>query len=91
MHREIPQRYIQTPSDKAAVEVGCYYDDAEPKRVKAFIETFCRQSKHPFHGQLISLLPWQQALIDRLYGWRGPDGERRYKSCLLSIAKKNGA
>jgi phage terminase large subunit-like protein len=36
------------------------------------------------------LEPWQQAVIGNLFGWKRPDGTRRYREALVFVAKKNG-
>lgn len=42
-------------------------------------------------GTPFILLPWQQAIIGNLFGWkRNVDGYRRYRECLIYVAKKNG-
>lgn len=33
---------------------------------------------------------WQKAVIGCLFGWKRPDGTRRYRSVLLYVARKNG-
>jgi phage terminase large subunit-like protein len=36
------------------------------------------------------LLAWQEAVARRLYGWRRPDGRRRFSRLSLWVPKKNG-
>ncbi|OWK37897.1 terminase large subunit [Fimbriiglobus ruber] len=43
-----------------------------------------------FTGQKFTLLPWQKDWLEQLYGWRLPDGRRRWRKVLLTIGKKNG-
>lgn len=67
------------------------YDTAEAhKRIK-FMQTMCLQSKHPYFGKPIDLMPWQLAFIESLYGFKMADTNlRRFIEALLEIARKNG-
>lgn len=58
-------------------------------RVKHFIETYCRQSKHPWNGKPIKLLPWQQDILRAVYGTT-KGNERQYRRAGIWIPKKNG-
>lgn len=67
------------------------YDTAEAhKRIK-FMQTLCLQSKHPYFGKPVELMPWQLALIEVIYSFKMADtGLRRFVEVLLEIARKNG-
>lgn len=81
---------MRGPSDDQAVAEGCYFDLDAGSRVVEFLETFCRQSKGEWGGQALVLLDWQKDFILRLYGWKRPDGTRRFRKGYLEVAKKNG-
>ena len=68
-----------------------FYDTTEAhKRIK-FMQHFCLQSKHPFFGKPLVLMPWQLAFIEALYSFKMADtGLRRFVEALLEIARKNG-
>jgi len=79
------------PYDELAIKEGYYFDETEPLKVKKFLETYCIQSKAPWAGKPLTLLPWQyEDLIKPLYGWRRPDGTLRYKRAGIWIPKKQG-
>ena len=83
--------WTRTDADRRAVEAGCYFDLAAAERVRRFLRAFVRHSKKPFAGKPFELLPWQwEQLIAPLYGWKRPDGTRRYRRCSCWVAKKNG-
>lgn len=67
------------------------YDTTEAhKRIK-FQQTFCLQSKHPYFGKPLDLMPWQLAFDEALYSFKMADtGLRRFVEALLEIARKNG-
>ncbi len=82
--------WVCNPSDELAISQGCYFSEWHGTRVCTFIERFCRQSKGRWAGQRLTLLPWQRNWLMRLFGWRLPDGRRRFRTCYLEIGKKNG-
>ncbi|QHJ73600.1 terminase large subunit [Butyrivibrio virus Arian] len=67
------------------------YDTTEAdKRIK-FQETLCTQSKAPYYGKPIAMMPWQKAFWETLYSFKMADtGKRRFTEALLEIARKNG-
>lgn len=88
--RKTAKRWIRGPADELAIREGCYFDEDAGRRSVEFIETFCRQSKGRWAGQPLTLLAWQRDFQMRLFGWKRPDGLRRYKRAYLEIPKKNG-
>lgn len=68
-----------------------YYDTAEAhKRIK-FMQTMCLQSKHPYFGKPLELMPYQLAFWEALYAFKMSDTQlRRFIEALLEIARKNG-
>lgn len=67
------------------------YDTTEAaKRIK-FMQTYCLQSKHPYFGKPVVLMPWQLAFYEALYSFKMTDTNlRRFVEALLEIARKNG-
>ena len=67
------------------------YDTAEAhKRIK-FMQTLCLQSKHPYFGKPLELMPWQLAFWEVVYSFKMSDTNlRRFIEVLLEIARKNG-
>lgn len=67
------------------------YDTAEAHKRIRFMESFCLQSKHPYFGKPMTLMPWQKAFIESLYSFRiAETGRRRFVEAILEIARKNG-
>lgn len=86
-----PTWLIKTKSDEEAIKQGAYFDESKPAKIKAFIEKYCVQSKHPWDGKPIKLLEWQyRDIIAPLYGWRLPSGRLRHNRALIFVGKKNG-
>lgn len=87
----ITKRWIRTAADEQAVAAGCYFDEAAAERVPEFFRRFLRHSKGKFAGNPFELLPWQtDDVIYPLYGWKRPDGTRRFRKAYVEIPKKNG-
>ena len=60
------------------------------KRIK-FMQTLCLQSKHPYFGKPLVLMPFQLAFIESLYSFKMADTKyRRFVEALLEIGRKNG-
>lgn len=49
------------------------------------------QSKHPYFGKPVKLMPWQLALIETIYSFKMADTKlRRFVEVLLEVSRKNG-
>jgi phage terminase large subunit-like protein len=87
----VPARLIRNKSDEVAIEQGCYFDAKSSERVRNFFQKFLRHSKGEFAGKPFELLPWQwERVIEPLFGWKMPDGTRRFRRCGIAVPKKNG-
>jgi len=67
-----------------------HFDEHEAERVVFFIEEFCRHVKGPRSGQPFILEAWQRDLLRDLFGWRRPDGSRRYRYVWMESPRKSG-
>lgn len=87
----VPAKWIRTAADRRAVEEGCYFDLARAERVREFFARFVVHTTGGFAGKPFILLDWQwDGIIAPLFGWRRPDGRRRFSRAYLSTPKKNG-
>lgn len=67
------------------------YDTAEAEKRIKFMSTLCFQSKYPYFGKPIDLIPWELAFIESLYSFKFADsGRRRFIEAIIEIARKNG-
>ena len=82
----VPQHHIRTASDREFIEQGGQWDQEAGDKVCRFLETFVTLD----NGQPFKLLPWQREFIESVYCWKRPDGRRRVKVALLTLARKNG-
>ena len=83
--------WVRTPADHEAVAQGYYFDIQAAERVRTFFKKFLRHSKGEWAGQPFELLDWQwQDVIAPLFGWKRPDGTRRFRRGYIEVPKKNG-
>ena len=66
-----------------------WFDAATAEFAIKFIE-FLPQSKGEFAGKPLILQEWQKFIVGSIFGWRKPDGTRRFKKAYIEIPRKNG-
>ncbi|VTR95232.1 Uncultured bacterium genome assembly Metasoil_fosmids_resub OS=uncultured bacterium PE=4 SV=1: Terminase_1 [Gemmata massiliana] len=86
-HPPPPAWAIRTKADRQALKDGCYWDQAAADRIIRFAEKYVAPK---FTQGAFSLFPWQIRFLQSLYGWRQPDGTRRFRWAVLHVPKKNG-
>ena len=70
---------------------GYWYDKAAAQRAVDFFAQCCTHSKGPLAGKPFVLDKWQERDIVRpLFGWKRPDGTRKYRKAYIEIPRKNG-
>src|SRR5580704_9356269 len=81
-------KWVHNASDILAIKNGCWFDVEEAQR----FENFCRLlrlSKGDWADQPLELQPWQRDdFCYPLFGWKRPDGTRRFRKGLAFIPKK---
>lgn len=71
----------------------CWFDEAAAQQAIDFIQEcikLAKGTKERPAGRPFILEPWQKAIVANLFGWKRPDGTRRYRECFIYVAKKNG-
>lgn len=79
--------------DPYDLAVDCWFDEKTAQAAIDFIEECIRIPKGTFSrdaGGPFLLTPFQKATVANLFGWKREDGTRRFRECLLYVAKKNG-
>jgi phage terminase large subunit-like protein len=72
---------------------NCSWDGEAAARA---VDFFPAVLTHPDHsvttkaGQPFALQPWQRDYVATLFGWKRPDGTRRYVESLGAVPRKNG-
>jgi phage terminase large subunit-like protein len=78
-------------NDEALIEEGFYFDERAVRVVVAFFERFLRHSKGEWADDPFVLEPWQrEEIIGPLFGWKRPDGSRRFRRAYIEVPRKNG-
>jgi phage terminase large subunit-like protein len=69
---------------------GIYLWDGEAaERVFKFF-SFLRHYKGEWAGKPFELEHFQKFIIGSIFGWKNPDGTRRYRTAMIFLPKKNG-
>jgi hypothetical protein len=80
------ERWTRSKADQMAVANGCWFDLEAAKHACDFLATFAREG-----GEPLTLLKWQsEEVIKPLFGWKRPDGRRRYDTGYVE-APEHGA
>lgn len=69
---------------------GLWFDVDAAGRAIRFFPDVLRLSEGEHDGQPFILQPWQQFIIGSLFGWKGSDGFRRFRTAYVEIGKGNG-
>lgn len=82
-----PAEFVVTESDRKALEAGYYWDQSKVDHVLKFAATL----RDPMDADKpYRLLAWQLHETRRLFGWRKPNGRRRFTRLNVWVPKKNG-
>lgn len=79
--------------DPIATAEDCWFDPQAAERACGFFPSCLRHYQDWFSGKAgdaFVLQPWQQAIVANLFGWKRPDGTRRYREAFLYIPRKQG-
>jgi phage terminase large subunit-like protein len=75
---------------EATAPEGYYFDEECALRAVQFFTLFCTHVKGELAGQPFELEPWQQCVVWHAFGWKKPDGTRRYQAVWKYVPRKNG-
>lgn len=68
----------------------CTWDGVAAARAVDFFPTMLTHVEGERAGQPFHLEPWQADYVATLFGWKRPNGTRRYRESLAAIPRKNG-
>jgi phage terminase large subunit-like protein len=69
---------------------GIWFDHAAADYAFRFFETVLKLSEGQFEGQPFLLHPSQAFIIGSVFGWKRPDGRRRFRRAYVEQGKGNG-
>ena len=86
--RKVYEKLDQETEDPSGKYI---FNEKKATRPIEFIERFCRNSKSEWAGKPITLMLFQKAYIQALFGFVDAEtGLRRFRESLLYMARKNG-
>lgn len=85
----IPTAGLEAWAQGTAPE-GHTFDEYAAAKACAFFPKYLRHTKGKWAGQPFHLEPWQRDLVRTLFGWKRPDGTRRFRIVYVEIPRKNG-
>jgi phage terminase large subunit-like protein len=68
----------------------CHFDVAIADRVVGFFPEYLTHIEGQLAGKPFVLEPWQQAIVGCAFGWKRPNGTRRYREIFQYVPRKNG-
>lgn len=95
-HPEISKRWrdllalIPGYDSIATAPEGYYFDGQTADNVVEFFHTYLTHTEGDLGGQPLILEPWQQAKLGAVFGWKKPNGKRRYREVFDYEPRKNG-
>lgn len=66
------------------------FDERAALVAERFFERMLVHIEGPLAGQPFVLEPWQRNLVRDLFGWKHPDGRRKYRKLYLEVPRGNG-
>jgi phage terminase large subunit-like protein len=74
----------------ATAEEGQYFDPNDAARALDFFSQLLVHIKGTKANSPFLLEPWQQSIVANLFGWKNPNGLRRYREAFIFVPRKNG-
>jgi phage terminase large subunit-like protein len=71
-------------------QLGYRFDEDAADHVCQFYEGFLRHHKGEWAGRPFELQPWQRFSLRELFGWKRPDGTRRFRQAYEEVPRKQG-
>ncbi len=68
----------------------CVFDKDAAQLACDFFPECLQHVKGEWGGRPLVLEKWQKAVIGNIFGWKRPDGARRYREAMLYVPRKNG-
>ncbi len=79
------------PNYDPFVDAGnCHFDKAAAQKAIDFFPDCLVHVKGPLAGRPFEIEIWEKAILANLFGWKCPDGTRRYREAFIMLPRKNG-
>ena len=76
--------------DPVATAEDCWFDRDAARLAIGFFPDILKHSKGSLAGKPFKLERWEKAIIANAFGWKRPDGTRRYREVFIYVPRKNG-
>ena len=67
-----------------------WFDEDAADRAVAFFSECLTHTTGEWRGQPFVLSDWQVDIVRNIFGWKRPDGTRRYRTVFIGLPRKNG-
>jgi phage terminase large subunit-like protein len=88
--RERHERDLELCKKRGGHPRGLTFDPSAGVRVVEFVERYCKHHEGEWANKPFLLEPWQKEALSVAFGWRNADGNRRFRTIYIEIARKNG-
>ena len=68
----------------------CVFDARAAQSAVDFFPRFLVHVKGALANKPLTLQPWQSSIIATMFGWKRPDGTRRYRTVYIEVPRKAG-
>ncbi len=75
--------------DPVRTSGDCGWDNEAAQKAVDFFPEMLHHVKGKLAGQPYELNPWERDVVLTLFGWKRPDGTRRYREGLIAVPRKN--
>ncbi len=76
--------------DPAATAGDCRFEKKAARRAIDFFHECLTFTAGEWMSKPFVLQPWQQAIVANLFGWKRPNGTRRYREAFIYVPRKCG-
>lgn len=76
--------------DPVATRRDCHFEPKVANAVIGFFEDKLTHIEGHLAGKPLTLAPWQKAVVGCAFGWKRPNGTRRYREVFQYVPRKNG-
>ena len=76
--------------DPVATAGDCTFDAQAAQLALDFYSECLTHVKGDLASQPLELAIWEQAIVANTFGWKRPDGTRRYREVMVFVPRKNG-
>ncbi len=74
----------------ATTDGDFWFDERAARMAVAFFERCLHHSTGKRAGEPFKLLAWEKQVVQDIFGWKRPNGTRRYRTVYIEVPRKNG-